>query len=524
VAWPADAVWLVGVGIGLAILCGLPYLVSVMFGPPELERLGTFWFVRDFSQYQAAMREGARQTGWLIHDHFTAEPHQPALMYPLYVAAGKFAARLGLDPLSVFAGIEWLGRAALFGALYAFAATFLGDRRQRRLAVLLAAGTLGLIALIVPLRLLVDTPLLPSAIDVYLEMSSFGVFLSAPHLMFGLALTLLAAPLYLRARSGRPVWLIVLGLDIVLLSLIHPFNLPVLVSVLSAAAVLSRSWRAWLAAGVAAVAAAPIAIYDVYLFQTDAFWSGTYGVQNRMPAAMPWALPIDLGVVLLAAPLAWSVVRTWSLERRWLIVVWIGLGLAWMYAPVPYQRRFAFGLQPALAVLAAVGLVQLANRTLGRVARRVGTYALIAGALSTSVLVYVSLIASAARNTPAEVYLWTRAESAAASWLGEHTTSTDVVLASTEFANPLVGSIDGRVVHGHIVATLRSDEKQALVQRFYAADSDALERSAVLAESHASIVALGPHERALGLTDLSGQPDLELIYDQDGVRLFRVKA
>jgi diacylglycerol kinase family enzyme len=40
---------------------------------------------------------------------------------------------------------------------------------------------------------------LPSAIDVYLELSSFGVFLSAPHLMLGLALTVLCGPLYLRA-------------------------------------------------------------------------------------------------------------------------------------------------------------------------------------------------------------------------------------------------------------------------------------------------------------------------------------
>ena len=32
------------------------------FGPPDLQRIGTFWFSPDFSQYEAAMREGARQT------------------------------------------------------------------------------------------------------------------------------------------------------------------------------------------------------------------------------------------------------------------------------------------------------------------------------------------------------------------------------------------------------------------------------------------------------------------------------
>ena len=56
---------------------------------PTCARMGTFWFDRDFSQYAAAMREGARQSGWLIHDHFSAEPHAAALMYPLYVGYGQ---------------------------------------------------------------------------------------------------------------------------------------------------------------------------------------------------------------------------------------------------------------------------------------------------------------------------------------------------------------------------------------------------------------------------------------------------
>ena len=72
-------------------------------------------------------------------------------------------------------------------------------------------------------------------------------------------------------------------------------------------------------------------------------------------------------------------------------------------------------------------------------------------------------------NHPAAVYLWSRAEASAATWLGDHSTAQDVVLASTEFANPMVGVIDGRVVHGHIVATLHSAEKAALVNRFFAA-------------------------------------------------------
>jgi hypothetical protein len=237
-------------------------------------------------------------------------------------------------------------------------------------------------------------------------------------------------------------------------------------------------------------------------------------------------LPLDFGVVLLAAPLAWRAVSRWPTERRRLILLWIAAGAIWMYAPVPYQRRFAFGVQPALAVLAAVGLFELqgwmAARQFGRWGIRLVNYTIVVAALSTSILVYLALLSSAMTNKPAEVYLWSHAEATAAEWIASHSSPDDVVLASTEFANPLAGVIDGRVVHGHIVATLHSDEKSAWVQTFFANDTAREERSRILAESGATLVAFGPRERALGATDLAGQTELQLVYDQDGVQVFRV--
>jgi hypothetical protein len=298
-----------------------------------------------------------------------------------------------------------------------------------------------------------------------------------------------------------------------------------LVSVLVAHAALTGR-RAWPAAIVAGLAAAPTALYSLLLFQVDPFWSGTYGTQNIMPAPAPWSLPVDFGLVLLAAPLAWPIVRRWPRERRMLLLLWVGLGLLWMYAPVPYQRRFAFGVQPALAVLAAVGLFEMNARLRAHRVRpawrRLINYGAAVAGISTSLLVYVSLVASAMANRPAEVYLWSRPEADAADWLGEHSTVQDIVLASTEFANPLAGLIDGRVVHGHIVATLHSDQKEVLVHRFYAVGALSGERADILRLSGATVIALGPRERALGALDLNSQPGLDLVYDREGVQFFRV--
>ena len=529
-----DGLWLLGAAAALLLMCALPYVLSALYGPADLERIGTFWFMRDFSQYQAAMREGAASSSWLIHDHFSAEPHTPALMYPLYVAAGKVAALLHVSDLSVFAALEWLGRLGILGAVYAFAATFVRNRTQRRLAVLLTLGTLGLDTFAALAHAGLDAlgahaiaSVFPDAINPYLEVSSFGALLSAPHLMFGLALTLACAPLYLRAISTTRRWwdVALLGLTVLTLSLVHSFNTPVLATVLVGHAALSGK-RAWPAGIVAAVAAAPMALYSLLLYATDPFWSGTYSVQNLMPSPAPWLLPLDYGLVLLAAPLAWHNVKRWPTERRNFILLWIAAGLVWMYAPVPYQRRFAFGVQPALAVLAAVGLVELqgwmAARSFARWRMRLVNYAVVVAALSTSVLVYLALLASAVSDKPAEVYLWTHAEAAAGQWISTHSSSADVVLASTELANPLAGIIDGRVVHGHIVATLHTDAKSAQVHEFFSSSASIEERSRILAETGATMVAFGPRERALGATDLSTQPGLTEVYDADGVEVFRV--
>jgi hypothetical protein len=87
----------------------------------------------------------------------------------------------------------------------------------------------------------------------------------------------------------------------------------------------------------------------------------------------------------------------------------------------------------------------------------------------------------------------------------------------------LAGAIDGRVVHGHIVATFDSDTKRRLVERFFSADASDVERQAILERSGATLVAFGPRERALGAADLR-LPSLEQVYDAEGVRLFRVRS
>src|SRR5438105_12814563 len=54
------------------------------------------------------------------------------ILYPLYVGAGKLAALLHLGFTTVFVVMEWLGRLALLGAIYAFTSCFVRERSEER--------------------------------------------------------------------------------------------------------------------------------------------------------------------------------------------------------------------------------------------------------------------------------------------------------------------------------------------------------------------------------------------------------
>ena len=70
----------------------LPLVLAGCCAPPGATGFGMAWFLNDYAQYESAIRQGAQQPGWLIYDVFTPEPHQPALMFTLYVWLGKLSA------------------------------------------------------------------------------------------------------------------------------------------------------------------------------------------------------------------------------------------------------------------------------------------------------------------------------------------------------------------------------------------------------------------------------------------------
>jgi hypothetical protein len=227
---------------------------------------------------------------------------------------------------------------------------------------------------------------------------------------------------------------------------------------------------------------------------------------------------MDYGLVLvlaIVAPRAWP--RPWS-DRQVLYLLWAALLLAALYAPVPFQRRLGFGLQPGLAVLAAATLAWWAARLSGRARRWLG-WGLAVAALPTAAFLYAGMVLSAATNAPVEVYVARRAEWDAGEWLAHQMTTSDVVLATEDSGFWLAALVPGRVWLGHKGITYDVPTKRAVVADVLAGPPDRAAR--LLAEQGIAYLYYGPRERAEGA--LSETRGLRRIYAGPEVEIFRVE-
>jgi hypothetical protein len=540
--------WLAAVGAVLLALLAVPYVVWLVWGPRDLVHIGSFWYPGDFPVYLAAMDQGARSGSWLIHDRFTPEPHQPIFMFPVYVGIGKLAALLHVAPMLVYYVGEIVSRIGLLMALYLYAAAFLPTIGQRRLALgLMIVGTnLGLWgALLLQPLYAAQSESAALALGAELEVMTLGVFLAPLHLMLGLACTLLAIVAYAAAAEPGATWRPYAGLAAAVLglALVHPFNLPVVLGLFGLDTALRWlrgrrwPWRPVLATALAGGMALPLLLYNYWAFRIEPFWSVVYGNQNTVPSPALPRLLMDYGFVLLFAPLA---LRAWPRprgDRQWLAVLTGALLLLALYAPVPFQRRLAFGVQPALAVLGAAGLAWWAARLSGRGRRRLGL-AIVALSLPTAAFLYVGAVYSAVANTPLKVYVASREEWQAGEWLAARMTPDDVVLGVEKTGFWLAALVPGRVWLGHDGITYDVPGKRAVIDEVL--HSTPGEAARILGDHGIRYLFYGPRERAEGaaITEAPGReeplpappgihgmrwlPALQRIYQQGDVEIYCV--
>jgi hypothetical protein len=480
----------------------------------------------DYNVYLATMQQGVRGS-WRFSLTFTPEDHPGALVYQFYLFLGHVVRWTGWSASAVYQVARSVCALAMMLAMYVFIAALISARPLRWLAYVLAcAGSgLGWLQLIV----------MPtsaggiSPIDFWL-MDGFPFFgaLTFPHFTASVALMALVfvgvLALFSRLSWRTAVWT---ALGSFALTVIHPFSggLVILVaSVYAALRVILRlsPWtRPVPVLGVLAAPAAPVLVYDTWLFSTQPVFRG-WSQQNITLSPPPLHYLISYGLLIVLAIFGGVRLMRRRDAKVLLVLAWIVVVVPLLYAPTNLQRRFLEGVMLPLCVLASVGAVSVLRRLVrARQWRRRALLWLVALTLPSNLVLVAGASVASFMQSPSVFYPGDVI--AAVDWLGANAGPDDVVLSSFLVGNLIPARTGRRVVLGHWIGTLDYATKTDQVRRFFGSEMSDEGRRTLLRDYAVLFVFVGPDERKLGDFDPAQSADLIEVFRSGDVILYRVK-
>jgi hypothetical protein len=538
--------WIIALVIALAMttVLTIPYLLGYTLARPGTVFTGLVMNPEDSQSYFAKMLQGYNGN-WQYSIPFTSERHQPAFIGGFYLALGQLARWFNLSLDFIWNGARIVADLILFLFTFFFICTFLGEKEQRWTAYLLAIFGSGLGWLLFALQQVNWL----GAFPVDFKMPEAHLFFSAltfPHVAAGTTILLFSFWLLLEALLGEGkswIFAILAGLANLLLGIVYPF-LIFLVAATAGLYWLYLCFQAhqiqWRQAGFIAIALLlplPLNLYYSYVqFNNEIFqaWS-TQAVTVSPP--FPHYL-VAYGIMIVLALL--SLIRKdgpVEVGTKAFLWTWIISAALLLYAPLNPQRRFVQGIQVPLAILASVGLLNVAipwllgTRPIRRLVDRprysrdglvrflIFTFLLFMSISNLYLLLDVSYTAAIKQPYP---FFRSQQEVDAINWMKTNISRTAVVLAAYETGNYIAAHAGNPVVVGHWAETVDWDNQIEQTSRFYDGSTGDEWRQEFLISNEVSYVWYGPIERTLGNFYPVNAEYLAPIYDGGEVEVFEV--
>lgn len=516
--------WAAGWSLAICLAANLPYLYGALLSTPANPFGGFVIGLEDGNSYLAKMQLG-RAGYWLFYMVYTPEPHQGGLFFIYYILLGKLAGLVGWSNIVVFHLSKLFTIPLALLAFYFFAAYFVEPIKTRRLAFFIFGLTGGLGWLWLSLGGSAELGQMP--VDLWVPDASF--FLSAltyPHLPLGQGLLLILVVTGLEfVRTGRKRPGLIAALTGLLVSLIHPYTLPITGFLMGVYSLwrhrtnLKHLYGAALRLALIALPSLPYLVYVLLIFWRNPVFA-SWREQSLTFSPPPLHYLLGFGLPLLLAAIGLWRTRAENepitFLHLWLIIIPILL-----YLPIALQRRFLDGYQAPVAVLAATGFIWLVEHTAApkRWSRLLTLSLWLVMSLTNILLLGVSLLTLPQR--PTQLFL-TGAEVEAARWLAGHT-HAEVVLAAYETGNFLPTQATVRVFVGHGPETVNSDQKRDQARQFFTGAVDESWRVDLLRRFNIAYVFYGPNEKAAGDFDPAAAPYLTEIYGNSTVKIYKTR-
>ncbi|UPT74402.1 MAG: hypothetical protein M0D55_01240 [Elusimicrobiota bacterium] len=356
------AVWKFAWPLGWALLTAAPYFAAKLAAPEGWRYL---WILPPYAADSQAYFAWARQAylgAFLFKLKFTSLHHAPFLFQPFFWAVGR-AARLTGAELGAVSLVFKSAGVVLFWTAFRRLAERLGFRGSAFWSAMILAGFgAGIggtaLSLVGPDALGGHRP-----IDLWLiDASTWWALTWNALFPYSLALIVFFVETLDRASDGEPPrWAWLAGAALALLMLVHPYAAPLLAVLAAFAAALRRRpgvlWRI-------ALPAAPVAAYLVWISRAHPLVA-RHGELGRMDSPSWTAVLLGLAPALALA--AWGLMlgKREFLRRHALLFAWAAAALLMCRLPAWFQRKFLFGVQLPLSLLAGAAVAAIAERDRG---------------------------------------------------------------------------------------------------------------------------------------------------------------
>ena len=454
----------------MVAVTSLPYLLNFFSTPAGCRYT---WILPPYPEDSLAYQAWSQQAAHgrlLFQIKYTALPHAAFLFHPFFLVTGWMSALLGCDIGIVLWALKAVGVALFFVTFFKYA-DYLGlSGFQSTAASILAGISSGLGGLLVFLNLAGQSPALCPADLWVVDVNTFYSLLWNPLFPYSLTLTLLA--IYWLDRGTREArksdfWRS--GLATGILALIHPYSQPLLLAFAVIIAVGRRRmeapaylWRHFLVL-------LPFLLYVVWAaaFHPLVSRHNAAGVM-KSPGLVAYVLGFGFPLLLAAAGLVMG--RTPLLKRCWPVVLWFLLCVAFAYLPVWFQRKFIFGAQVPLCLVAGIGFDLLLARFSNARARQ---EALIAAAIiflpllaSTPMYLLASQSAQVRKNTDGAYYV-SNEMMAGLKFLKNRSNPDEVVFATPATSRLIPAFAGNTVLWGHWAMSVDFQERTRWVENLF---------------------------------------------------------
>jgi len=524
-------VWL---AMTTVLLLSSTYLIAGMFvGQSQYYTGMRFAGGGDKMVYFSQMEE-SRQGAWLVHNLYTTELQTKLSFSPLWVLLGKFGAITGLSNLAVFELFRLLFGLIFLLLIYLFISRFIKQVKWRKITFLMVSLASGLGIFTISNNW--DEEHLFKHIGADLGISESNTFLTLMHspLFILSQIIILIIFWWLIERLAKAGWreVILLGLLVLFLGIIHPYDLLIIYPVGGVWFLLkcfkNKKFFVKIFCKLLIIGAigALAAVY-FYWFKLDNPAFGVWLAQN-VTLSLPWNNYL-VGYGLLFIFYLLIIYRAVKSKNKyifflavWSIVVWVLL-----FIPFQFQRRMVNGLHLPTAMLASLGLAML-TATLKKIKFFKFTFLnyffieiMCILMLTSALFMVVFDVALIKIGYPVVI---SQDNYQAMVWFKENIVKDQVVLSSSNSGN-LVPAYSGRFVyigHGH-QTNYWLDKKIYIHNFFFKTNNGDKQKQAWLKVNNINFLLFAPFEDGLGDFNPFTKDYLQLVWQQGLVSIFQVK-